>query len=92
MKKKSHFNSLKDLRGAKSCHTGFGRDAGYKIPITKLKNLHILKVSLNPDLIAPERELKALSEFFSQSCLIGTYSPYPETDRLWSKLNKFLIF
>lgn len=85
IKKKSNFHSLKDLHGAKSCHTGFERDSGYKIPITKLKNLYLLKMSLNPELIATERELKALSEFFTQSCLVGTYSPYPEFDHLLSK-------
>ncbi|XP_013098975.2 transferrin-like [Stomoxys calcitrans] len=80
VKKNSNIHSLNELRGAKSCHTGFGRNVGYKIPITKLKNVEILKVSQDPDLTATERELKSLSEFFSQSCLVGTYSPYPETD------------
>ncbi|XP_036318323.1 transferrin-like [Rhagoletis pomonella] len=85
VKKNSNINSMKELRGKKSCHTGFGRNVGYKIPITKLKNTHILKVSLDPDVTATERELKALSEFFTQSCLVGSYSPYPETDRLLKK-------
>ncbi|XP_053948794.1 transferrin [Anastrepha ludens] len=85
VKKNSNINSLKELRGKKSCHTGFGRNVGYKIPITKLKNTHILKISLDPEITATERELKALSEFFTQSCLVGTYSPYPETDRLLKK-------
>nr|AIA24538.1 transferrin 1 [Bactrocera dorsalis] len=85
VKKNSNINSMKELRGKKSCHTGFGRNVGYKIPITKLKNTQILKVSLDPELSATDRELKALSEFFSQSCLVGTYSPYPDTDRLLKK-------
>ncbi|XP_073833157.1 transferrin-like [Musca autumnalis] len=82
VKKNSNIHSLQELKGAKSCHTGFGRNVGYKIPITKLKNSDILKVSQDAELTATERELKALSEFFSQSCLVGTYSPYPETDHL----------
>jgi hypothetical protein len=82
IKKNSNINSLKELRGAKSCHTGFGRNVGYKIPITKLKNADILKVSLDPEITATERELKSLSEFFSQSCLVGNYSADPETDKL----------
>jgi len=85
VKKNSNINSLKELRGAKSCHTGFGRNVGFKIPVTKLKNTQILKVSLDPELTATERELKALSEFFTQSCLVGTYSDYPETDRVLKK-------
>ncbi|XP_013099042.2 transferrin [Stomoxys calcitrans] len=85
VKKNSKIQSLNDLRGSKSCHTGFGRNVGYKIPITKLKNTHVLQVSLDPELTATERELKSLSEFFSQSCLVGNYSPYPETDHLLKK-------
>ncbi|XP_075158794.1 transferrin-like [Haematobia irritans] len=85
VKKNSNIHSLNELRGAKSCHTGFGRNVGYKIPITKLKNAHVLDVSKDPDLTATERELKSLSEFFSQSCLVGTYSPYPEIDHQLKK-------
>lgn len=84
VKKSSNVHSLSDLRGSKSCHTGFGRNVGYTIPITKLKNSRVLHVSLDPEITATERELKSLSEFFSQSCLVGNYSPYPETDRLLS--------
>lgn len=29
--------SVEDLRGHKSCHTGVGRNVGYKIPITKVR-------------------------------------------------------
>ncbi|KAM8721393.1 hypothetical protein ACLKA7_007289 [Drosophila subpalustris] len=85
VKKSSPIKSLKELRGAKSCHTGFGRNVGYRIPITKLKNSHVLKVSADPEISATERELKALSDFFSQSCLVGTYSAHPDTDRLLKK-------
>jgi ABC-type amino acid transport substrate-binding protein len=85
VKKNSKINSLKDLQGAKSCHTGFGRNVGYKIPITKLKNTGVLKVSTDPKLSSTERELKALSEFFSQSCLVGTLSPQPEINQALKK-------
>ncbi|XP_030379051.1 transferrin [Scaptodrosophila lebanonensis] len=85
VKKTSNIHTLQELRGAKSCHTGFGRNVGYKIPVTKLKNAHVLKVTANPEISATERELKALSEFFSQSCLVGTYSTLAETDRLLKK-------
>jgi len=85
VKKDSPIRTLQQLRGAKSCHTGFGRNVGYKIPITKLKNTHVLKVSADPQISATERELKSLSEFFTQSCLVGTYSTHPDTDRLLKK-------
>nr|AAC77913.1 transferrin precursor [Drosophila silvestris] len=85
VKKSSPIHTLQELRGAKSCHTGFGRNVGYRIPITKLKNTHVLKVSADPQISATERELKALSEFFTQSCLVGNYSAHPDTDRLLKK-------
>ncbi|KAH8416768.1 hypothetical protein KR222_003699, partial [Zaprionus bogoriensis] len=85
VKKNSPIHTLQDLRGAKSCHTGFGRNVGYRIPITKLKNTHVLKVSADPQISATERELKALSEFFTESCLVGNYSAHPDTDRLLKK-------
>jgi hypothetical protein len=55
-----------------------GRNVGYKIPITKLKKHNVFKVDADTTLAPVERELKALSELFSQSCLVGTYSPNPE--------------
>lgn len=90
VRKNSTIQNLSNLKGKKSCHTGFGRNVGYKIPITKLKKHGILKLSTNPQLSSLEKELKALSEFFSGSCLVGTYSPNDEVNRLLSK--KLLIF
>nr|BAN20810.1 transferrin [Riptortus pedestris] len=73
-------NSIKELRGLKSCHTGVGRNVGYKIPITKLTKMGILD-PLNDTTLSPrENELKALSTFFSKGCLVGTWSPHPETN------------
>lgn len=85
IKKNSDINSLSDLRGKKSCHTGYGRNVGYKIPITKLKNHGIFKVDSNTNLSPVERELKALSELFSQSCLVGKYSDNIETNEKLKK-------
>lgn len=80
MKKNSGINSLADLRGKKSCHTGYGRNVGYKIPITKLKKHNIFKADPDTTLTPVERELKALSELFSASCLVGKYSSNPEVN------------
>lgn len=85
IKKNSGINSLNDLRGKKSCHTGYGRNVGYKIPITKLKKHNVFKVDPDTRLSPVERELKALSEMFTQSCLVGKYSPNSEVD---AKLKK----
>lgn len=85
VKKNSGINSLSDLKGKKSCHTGYGRNVGYKIPITKLKKHGVFKVDENESLSPVERELKALSGMFSQSCLVGNYSDNAEVD---AKLKK----
>lgn len=80
VKKNSDINSLADLRGKRSCHTGYGRNVGYKIPITKLKKHGVFKVDPDTSLSPVERELKALSELFTQSCLVGKYSDNAEVD------------
>lgn len=90
VRKTSTINSLKDLKGKKSCHTGYGRNVGYKIPITKLKKHGVLKISTDPSLSPLEKELKGLSELFSQSCLVGTYSPNQDVNLLLSK--RFFFF
>lgn len=83
--KNSSIKRLEDLQGKKSCHTGFGRNVGYKIPITKLRKHGIFKLPSNEYLPSLERELKGLSELFSESCLVGRYSPNEEINRLYSK-------
>ncbi|CAG9801353.1 unnamed protein product [Chironomus riparius] len=85
IKKNSGINSLSDLRGKKSCHTGYGRNVGYKIPITKLKRHEIFKVDADVNLSPVERELKALSELFPQSCLAGKYSDNNEVNEKLKK-------
>ena len=86
VRKNSNLHNLSDLKGKKSCHTGFGRNVGYKIPITKLKNRGILKISTDPELTFVEKELKALSELFTQSCIVGKYSPNEQINFVLSKL------
>uniref|UniRef100_A0A0C9RQZ4 Transferrin n=1 Tax=Fopius arisanus TaxID=64838 RepID=A0A0C9RQZ4_9HYME len=65
------------LHGLKSCHTGVGRNVGYKIPITKLTEMNVLGDIHNPEFSARENELKALSSLFSKGCLVGKWSPEP---------------
>lgn len=77
------FSSLADLRGKKSCHTGFGRNVGYKIPVARLQRAGLLKLPVADGALSTvERELSALSELFSASCLPGTYSPHADIDAL----------
>lgn len=86
IRKNSTIKSLNDLRGKKSCHTGYGRNVGYKIPITKLRAHGIIEISTDQYLPSLERELKGLSDLFSKSCLVGRLSPNDEINRLYSKI------
>lgn len=100
VRKSSPIRTLADLKGTKSCHTGYGRNVGYKIPITKLKNAGVLKISDDPQLSYVEKELQGLTELFAQSCLVGKWSPnedvntaLSECERYWvSKKKTMLIF
>ncbi|RZF45067.1 hypothetical protein LSTR_LSTR002028 [Laodelphax striatellus] len=79
-------SSLEQLRGLRSCHTGVGRNVGYKIPMTKLSNMGILGPMDDASISPRENELKALSSFFSKACIVGKWSPDEETNqRLKSK-------
>lgn len=89
VKKGSPIHSIKDLRGKKSCHTGFGRNVGYKIPLSKLRKHEALKLSNDPELSSTEKELEALSNFFEKSCIVGDYSPDKLVDEI---LSEFTIF
>lgn len=90
IRKNSTIESLNDLRGKKSCHTGYGRNVGYKIPITKLRAHGIIEISTDQYLPSLERELKGLTDLFSKSCLVGRFSPNDEINRLYSKIAHFL--
>ncbi|XP_066595982.1 transferrin [Prorops nasuta] len=72
-----NINNVQGLRGLKSCHTGVGRNVGYKIPITKLTAMGILTDINDPEYSARENELRALSSLFKKGCLVGTWSPDP---------------
>ncbi|KAG7200798.1 hypothetical protein KM043_003171 [Ampulex compressa] len=74
-------DSPQGLRGLKSCHTGVGRNVGYKIPITKLTAMGVLGNINDPEYSARENELRALSTLFHKGCLVGTWSPDPAINR-----------
>ncbi|CAH0683257.1 unnamed protein product [Spodoptera exigua] len=76
-------NNLDQLKGLKSCHTGVNRNVGYKIPLTMLMKRAVFP-KMNDHSISPkENELKALSTFFSKSCIVGKWSPDPKTNSAW---------
>ncbi|XP_017889862.1 transferrin [Ceratina calcarata] len=74
-------DNVQGLRGLKSCHTGVGRNVGYKIPITKLTAMGVLQNLHDPEYSARENELRALSSLFSKGCLVGKWSQDPAINR-----------
>ncbi|XP_072297578.1 transferrin-a [Eucyclogobius newberryi] len=68
---------LKDLRGKKSCHTGLGDPEGWNLPIGTLLSHNVI----NWAGVDNEPLLKAVSEFFSASCVPGAQG-YPNLCQL----------
>ncbi|XP_050308566.1 transferrin [Anthonomus grandis grandis] len=73
-----NINGMEGLKGLNSCHTGVGRNVGYKIPLTKLKQKGIIGNLAEPELSPRENELKAFSTLFSKACIVGKWSPDPK--------------
>ncbi|XP_060524310.1 transferrin [Cylas formicarius] len=71
-------SNVEGLRGLNSCHTGVGRNVGYRIPLTKLKQMGLIGNLAEPELSPRENELKAFSTLFQNACIVGKWSPDPK--------------
>ena len=66
VKKKNTGFDLKTLKGKKSCHTGYRRTAGWKVPIGYLLQTKIMPLV--------ECDMISAAKYFNQSCVPGTCS------------------
>lgn len=74
IKKNSPIKNLEDLRGKKSCHAEYNSFASYRAPMYYLIKAGLIKKSNCP-------YDKALSEFFSGSCVPGIKTGEYEVDK-----------
>ena len=86
VKRSSKIRSLTDLRGKRTCHSGYGTEAGWSIPIgTMARKLNLFAFDCRG-------ELQAMSTFFNASCVPGRWSNDLLVDRQLSKFEDLVFF
>lgn len=69
--------SLRDLRGKRSCHTGFRRTAGWSAPVGFLVDTQVMPVKNSDKSITTDAE--TVTSFFSKTCAVGSNADGPST-------------
>lgn len=85
MRRNARIRHLSDLKGKKTCHSGYGTEAGWQIPIG------ILARKSNLFSFDCRGELQAMSTYFNSSCTPGRWSNDLLVDRQLSKLNEIFL-
>ncbi|ODM92907.1 Transferrin [Orchesella cincta] len=78
----SGINSISSLKGKRSCHTGFGRNSGWRIPFSHLMDHRQLSPycdKINASNV--ERDLYAVSNYFEAACAPGPWAADKEVDK-----------
>ena len=68
--------SLASLRGARSCHTGYRKSAGWRFPLTTLMKSGLASLPGTQD-CARANDVEVLESFFSSACAPGTVKDSP---------------
>ncbi|MPC36721.1 Transferrin [Portunus trituberculatus] len=80
--RRSTVRSVADLKGAKSCHTGYARNAGWNIPFSHLLEMGQVKMQCDTSATVVEHDILAVSRYFGQACIPGPWVPDNDTDTL----------
>lgn len=83
--RKAKIKTVSDLRGSKSCHTGYGRTAGWNIPFSHLLEKGQIQLKCDQKSSVVEHDLHAASSYFGLACIPGKWVPDKDTD---AKLKK----
>lgn len=86
IRKSSGITSIVDLKGKRSCHTGFGKTAGWRVPFSglfsnrQLNCRHLNDTRVSSGATSQERDLAVIANYFQQACLPGSWAPDTDAD------------
>lgn len=78
--RRSTVHRIHDLRGKKSCHTGYGRTTGWRIPVALLKREGVIHPLCEPYQSTLEHEIKSVATTFNRACIPGEWATTPDVD------------
>ncbi|KAG0727771.1 Transferrin [Chionoecetes opilio] len=78
--RRSTVHRIADLRGKKSCHTGYGRTTGWRIPVALLKREGVVQPLCDPHQSTLEHEVKSVAATFNRACIPGPWATTPSVD------------
>ncbi|KAK4315705.1 hypothetical protein Pmani_013104 [Petrolisthes manimaculis] len=78
--RRSTVKQMSDLRGKKSCHTGYGRTTGWRIPVAMLKRMRVIQPLCNPNQSSLEHEIISVATTFNRACIPGEWATVPQVD------------
>lgn len=78
--RRSTVKRISDLRGKKSCHTGYGKTAGWRVPLALLKRAGVVHPICGDSQSSVEHEIVALATTFNRACIPGTWAVLNDTD------------
>lgn len=72
--RRSRVAKISDLRGTKSCHTGYGRTTGWRIPVALLKREGVISPPCDPHQSGLEHEIASVATTFNRACVPGDWA------------------